>query len=120
MGLGELCLKRQRWHELDDVLRRLEGDGTDGSSVEAAVLRARGYLERKEFAAARWTLTEVLETHPRELQPRVILSHVLLQEGRDMVAAEKALCDVLAIDPNHREASHNLEILQLRKQSAPA
>jgi hypothetical protein len=45
----------------------------------------------------------------------VILSHVLLQEGRDPQAAEKALHDVLALDPNHREARHNLAALQKRE-----
>jgi Tfp pilus assembly protein PilF len=48
---------------------------------------------------------------PQALRPRVLLSRVLLQEGRDLAAAEKALRDVLAMDPNHAEAKHNLAIL---------
>jgi hypothetical protein len=39
---------------------------------------------------------------------------VLLQEGRDWAAAERALRDVLDIDPNHAETRHNLTVLQRR------
>jgi len=41
----------------------------------------------------------------------VILTHVLLQEGRDWAVAEQALRDVLALDPNHPEAQQNLAVL---------
>jgi hypothetical protein len=36
---------------------------------------------------------------------------VLLQEGRDWEGAERALRDVLALDPGHAEARHNLDVL---------
>jgi hypothetical protein len=41
----------------------------------------------------------------------VILSHVYLQEGRDWPAAERALRDILALDPGHGEARRNLAVL---------
>jgi hypothetical protein len=53
------------------------------------------------------------------LPPRVLLSHVLLQEGADWNAAEKSLRDVLAISPDHAETTHNLAILQ-RQQGVAA
>jgi hypothetical protein len=46
------------------------------------------------------------------------LSHVLLQEGQDLVAAEEALRDVLAIEPQHAEARHNLSLLLQRQNRA--
>jgi cytochrome c-type biogenesis protein CcmH/NrfG len=49
----------------------------------------------------------------------VILSHVLLQEGRDWAAAEGALRQVLALDPSHAEARQNLALL-LRQQGRQA
>ena len=54
---------------------------------------------------------------PHALTPRLALSHVLLLEGRDWEALEKALRDVLAIDPNHAEARHNLTVLLKQRGS---
>jgi hypothetical protein len=42
----------------------------------------------------------------------VLLSHVLLHEGRDLPGAEAALCRVLALEPGNQEARHNLEVLR--------
>jgi hypothetical protein len=84
--------------------------------MEAGVLRARALLARKEFAAARVILHKVIEQYPREVWPRVILSHVWLQEGLDPVAAEKALRDVLELAPCHLEAHRNLSVLLLQQQ----
>lgn len=111
LGLGELFLKRQRWTEFDDIVRCLQGE-SDTPSIESAALRARGYMERKEFAAARWTLSEAIERFPRDLGLRIAMSHVLLKEGVDSNAASAALRQVLAIDPENREAQHNLRVLQ--------
>jgi hypothetical protein len=58
----------------------------------------------------------VVAGHPQAIWPRVVLSHVLLQEGRDLAGAEKALRDVLALDPNHAEARVNLAVLLQNRQ----
>jgi hypothetical protein len=47
---------------------------------------------------------------------RVIRGHLLLQEGRDLTAAETALRDILAIDPQHTEARNNLAVLLRDRQ----
>ena len=57
--------------------------------------------------------------YPETLWPRVILTHVLLQEGKDWAAAEMALRDVLRLDPDHAEAKKNLSVL-LRQRSSQA
>lgn len=94
---------------MEEAAQRLEAGARPGA--EAAALRARGHLARKEFAAARRILQGVIAAAPEALRPRVLLSHVILQEGQDWAAAEQALRDVLAIAPNHVEARHNLSIL---------
>ncbi len=109
MGLAELALERGDWAALDDEAAKLESDCA--AATEAAVLRARGELARKEFAAARQRLEAAIAAAPAALWPRVVLSHVLLQQGADEPAAERALQDVLEIDPNHKEARHNLGVL---------
>ena len=49
----------------------------------------------------------------------MVLTHVLLQEGGDLDAAERALRDVLALDPAHNEALCNLDLL-LRRRTGDA
>src|SRR5262245_2625215 len=63
LGLGELYLKSQRWAELEQAIHDLEGlpDGP----MEGAVLRGRGLLARKDFAAARLLLEGVVAAHPQ-------------------------------------------------------
>jgi hypothetical protein len=44
---------------------------------------------------------------------------VLIREGHDFQATEKALRDVLELDPHNQEAQHNIDVL-LREHRAPA
>jgi tetratricopeptide (TPR) repeat protein len=108
LGLAEVYLQTSRWPELDHA-------ATQAGELDGAVLRARGCLARKDFAAARQLLDESIARHPNALPPRVILSHVLLQENRDLTAAERVLREVLERDPSLAESWRNLAIL-LRHQ----
>ena len=108
VGLAELFIAQNRWDELEQLVQRLVADG---KVVEAGVLWARGCLARREFLPARQLLEKAIAQAPRAVWPRVILTHVLLQEGKDLAAAEKALWDVLALDPDHPEARQNLAVL---------
>jgi GT2 family glycosyltransferase/predicted Zn-dependent protease len=117
LGLGELYLHEGRWGELEEAAARLEAEAA--AAAEAAALRARGHLARWKFAAARACLGEAIAREPAALRPRIILSHVLLQEGRDWAAAEQALRDVLGRDPGQDEARRNLAVL-LRQQGRDA
>ncbi len=106
IGLAELCLDQGRWAELESILTEL------GPATDSAILRGRALLAQREFTAARAVLEDVIAQEPAALLPRVVLSHVLLQEGRDLAAAERALVDVLALNPEHAEARRNLAILR--------
>ncbi|HJT75610.1 MAG TPA: tetratricopeptide repeat protein, partial [Gemmataceae bacterium] len=117
LGLAELYLADGCWPELEGIARHLVGEA--GADMEADVLRARGHLARQEFADARRLLERVIARFPGEVWPRVILSHVLLQEGKDWEAAEQALRDVLALQPGHAEARRNLAVL-LRQRGKPS
>ncbi len=112
LELGELYLSTGRWPDLERVARHV--DAHLGRSEDAAVLRSRGMLARREFHQARELLLRLIKVVPRSLRPRQALSHVLLLEGRDPAAAEQALLDVLAIEPNDTQAARNLEILRDR------
>jgi GT2 family glycosyltransferase/tetratricopeptide (TPR) repeat protein len=115
LGLGELYLGQGRWPELEEILGQLEAAGGVRELVGAAVLRARGQLARREYPAARGLLEEALSRAPREAALWEVLSHALLQEGRDWGAAEHALRQVLELEPANAEARRNLAVL-LRQQ----
>lgn len=112
VGLAELYLRGERWPELEYFLQDLEGKGLNAAKV--GWLRARGQVQRGELASARRTLASVVTQDSNALGPRVLLSQVLLQEGRDWTAAERALREVLEFDPNHTETKHNLRVLLRR------
>jgi GT2 family glycosyltransferase/Flp pilus assembly protein TadD len=113
LGLGSLLLNGGRWPELEETAGRLE---RSGAQMEAAVLRARGLMARGVFPQARALLERAVASEPRAVWPRVILSHCLLQEGSDPVAAERALLAVLELDPANQEALHNLAALRARRR----
>src|SRR5262249_26378966 len=101
-GLGGLALKQRPWPDPAEGGRRLRA--LPGETLSAADLEARGGLARKDFQAARALLEAVIQQYPDVVGLRVLLSYAFLQEGRDWDAAEKALRDVLALDPNDAEA----------------
>jgi GT2 family glycosyltransferase len=112
MGLCELLLRQSRWADLEELLDGLHQAGVAPARV--GWLRARGQAQRQELAGARRTLQQVIALDPVAHGPRVLLSQVLLREGRDWAAAEQALHEVLKLQPNNAEANNNLRILRRR------
>jgi Flp pilus assembly protein TadD len=118
LGLGQAVLARGDGAALEEVARRLEA--RPDTALEAALLRVRGLLSQRAFAEALALADRLAAEHPTEVRPRVLRSHVLLQEGRDLAGAEQALRDVLALDPSHREAQHNLAVLARQRAAVDA
>jgi tetratricopeptide (TPR) repeat protein len=110
LGLGELCVRRGAWSDLERLAQRAES--VPGGAGTGAVLRARGLSACRQFAGARQVLDAALARRPDDVELWLALSHALLQEGRDRVAAEAALCRVLELDPANAEARHNLAVLR--------
>jgi tetratricopeptide (TPR) repeat protein len=113
-ALAEFYLSQGRWPEFGEALRQKEECKPD--PVEGLVMWARGNLARWEFGSARELLGEAIRQAPQAVWRRVVLSNALLQEEADLEAAEHALRDVLAQDPENAEARQNLEVL--RRQQA--
>jgi GT2 family glycosyltransferase/tetratricopeptide (TPR) repeat protein len=115
LGLGDLYVRQGMAGQLEALARRLEQAGPANRAVLGVVLRARGSMARRDWATARQMLEEALDRNPRELMLWVVLSHVLLQEGRDADRAEQALLRVLELDPANAEARSNLALLRQRR-----
>src|SRR5262245_26518417 len=91
------------------------------AEIDAVVAQAREHLAQRRLAEARQAAEQAIARAPYALRPRVLLSHALLQEGRDWDAAEQALREVLRLDPRSEEAWRNLvTLLRLRQRSAEA
>ncbi len=121
LGLGDLHLSQGRWGDVENDARALEGPAC--APEEAAALRGRSLLARGDFAAARTLLERAASASPKALRPRVILTHVLLQEGRDPAAPPmgQRCRDVLQrLDPQNAEARHNLSLLRQQRNLPPA
>jgi glycosyltransferase involved in cell wall biosynthesis/Flp pilus assembly protein TadD len=114
-SLAELLLSQGRWEVLDETLGRLRSLALN----EAELLRARAYLARGEHVAARALLEEEVDRVPQSVTAWLLLSRVLLAQGGEVAAAERALRAVLGLAPGHPEASGSLAILLQRQGEGP-
>ncbi len=108
-GLGKLWLAQRRWLEVGQAADHLAR--APGGALEADVLRARVHLARREYEAGRRLMEEAVARHPDAELPRVVLSYLHLHEGKDRAAAERALREVLRVNPHNTEAENNLTVL---------
>jgi tetratricopeptide (TPR) repeat protein len=118
VGLGEVYLKQRQWGHLERAVDQLRTH--EIGVVEAAVITARAHLARQEYAKAPAVLEGIIAQAPEAVLPRVVLSHVLLQEGTDLAGAAGVLREVLRLDPAHEEARHNLAVLMRSRQRTPS
>jgi len=111
--LIDLGLEQRRLDLVEEMIRRTEH--SPHGRVDAMVHRARVYLLSNDFAEARQLLERSIADAPNYVFPCLILSRMLLQEGRDWAAAEHALRRVLTLVPDHPEAKNNLQVLLQRR-----
>lgn len=109
LGLANLFLVQRRFAEMEQAVKPLE-ISVQGR-VAAAQLRALGHSAREELAQARQVLEEALALAPENLDLLVLLSRIVLREGRDWATAEQTLRRILALNPFHTEARNNLTVL---------
>ena len=93
LGLGELYLAANLWHDLDAVMRHCSRHRKEGTKRHCSAPEpcSNGRNSRPREPRSR---NPSPGTRVRS-KPRVILSHVLLQEGRDPRAALAALQAIL-------------------------
>jgi tetratricopeptide (TPR) repeat protein len=110
MCLSDVITSQGKWDAAEAVARQLEA--RPGGALTATLLRARAHMFRKDFATARQLAEAAIAQAPQAVWPREVLSHVLVLEGRDWAAAERALRDLLAIQPSNPTALQNLAVAQ--------
>ena len=115
--LAEIYLTQKRWTDVEAIITRCEAKAEWAS--DGAILRARLHLAKKEFAAARTILNQLIAQNPQAMAPRFYLTHLLLGEGQDWQAAEQALRDLLKIDPRQPQGWYNLVALLRRQNRLP-
>ncbi len=115
--LGDMWLKHGRYPEVDQLADQLQANPQ--TSLDGALLKARSLMIRKDFAASKSLIQEMIARAPKNPWPRELLAHALLIEGRDMPALAQALKDVLTLDPTNHFALTNLPIA-LQKQAGGA
>jgi tetratricopeptide (TPR) repeat protein len=114
--LGDFYLAQGRWADAESLRRELEHER--GRPVDALLLRARAQMARREFGEARKLAEMAISQAPQAFAPREILSHVLVLEGRDWAAAETAVREVLARQPNNPTAQINLSVVLRQREAA--
>lgn len=116
--LSDLYCSQRRWADAEGLAQRF---ADQGRPADALLLQARARMTRAEFAEARRLAESAISLAPTEVMPREILSHVLVLEGRDWAAAERAVREVLARQPSNAAALSNLAVVErhLAAQRAP-
>jgi Flp pilus assembly protein TadD len=110
-----MYLGQARLTEVEELLGPLNG----AENIGAVTFRARLAMARQDYASARQTLEQAIRVAPDNAWLWEVLSHALLQEGRDLTAAERALRRVLELEPGNVQPRYNLGVL-LRNQGAVA
>jgi len=110
IGLAETYLSTQDQTAFEEQLMELQK--IPSHEIDVGLLQAKRYLALKSFSEAKESLVAMIHKYPDTLAPKVILSHVYLQEGKDWKGAEQALLEVIKNDPNNQEASRNLTVVR--------
>jgi Flp pilus assembly protein TadD len=95
-GLGELLAAAGRWAERDTVVDAVAAL----SPADADVLRGTGLAVRGNYPAARGVLAAATERHPTHVGVWVALARVLVLQGTDRRAADRALRRAAALAPD--------------------
>lgn len=117
--LGLLYVEQGRSTETEPIVVQLDALSPVGK-LAATMLRAQAHLKRNEVAAATRLLEMAIAAGPPALEPRLMLSRLLVEAGTDDAATEQALRSVLALDPNHAEAQRLLNARPNKQAKRPA
>jgi tetratricopeptide (TPR) repeat protein len=116
--LGLLLVEHGRAAETEPIVRKLDGLGSIGT-MAATMLRAQRHLKQGEVAQAGRLLETAVAAEPSALEPRVMLSRLLVENNADRAATERALRAVLGLAPDHEWAQAQLASLLNNERPQP-
>jgi glycosyltransferase involved in cell wall biosynthesis len=116
LGLGQVLIDQNRWPEVDQVIERLEK--TPHGQVEGVVLGGLKLATQRKWDEARQMMEGACARFPEAIEPRVLLSRLLLRDRNNWPAAERVLRELLKLDPSNAEAIRSFE--KLRQGAAQA
>ncbi|MBN9524336.1 glycosyltransferase, partial [bacterium] len=108
-GLGEVAVRAGDWVGAAAAAAALAGLGADGEA-EAAVLAGRAAVARGECGAAAAGLRAAADRFPGSVPVRAGLMQALARGGAGPAEVAAAARAVLALDPDHAQARHNLAV----------
>jgi hypothetical protein len=119
IGLGQVLLELGRAKELNEVIIKLHS--LPEGKVQAVMLRALWSIKCKEHAEAVSLMEEAVVRYPSALEPRMLLGHLLWRDREHKPwVVEKALRNILELDPANVEAKRRLEKLYSSPSTTPA
>jgi hypothetical protein len=86
--------------------------------LDSLFLRSQVAVLQNELPIARDLLEIARREFPNSLQASLFLSQVLLRDSRTWPEAEQLLQEIIAIEPGHVEANHNLKVLRAKSRKA--
>ena len=95
-SVADIAFQLKDWADFDDIVRRIEALGKHATDV--LTLKVRRGLAHQDFAAARAAIAQAIAAAPTAVWPRVVLTHILLQEGKTG-PPPKPPSRVLVLDP---------------------
>lgn len=97
--LGDMWLVYGRWQEFRTLVEQLRADPE--TALEATLLTARQHMQQRDFTTAQRLLEEAVSRWPQSPLPLELLARALLLEGRDLLALDRTLKALLALDPTN-------------------
>ncbi len=112
--LGDVLIRRKDWANVERHAEALSKMGMQGE-IESQALLGRAKIERKEFAAARFSLKLASERYPHSLRLLQLLAQATTSEGADLRESEAVLRRILQLEPGDEVARRCLEGLRAKR-----
>jgi glycosyltransferase involved in cell wall biosynthesis len=114
-ALGELYAKTGKWQKLEAQAAALARFGPRGEEARQLLL-GLWKMRNGKLSDALSGLKQAAGQFPASLRIKRLLAEATLKEGADFAAAENLLREILALDPNDKNAAKAIESIQRKRR----